>query len=237
MTRRANPPHSPTAVDDRPTLVGMVRVAVADDSVLLREGLVRVLGEAGHDVVGAYGDGAELLDAVAQLAPDLVILDVRMPPSYRDEGVRAALRLREAHPEIGILLLSQYVEALYARELLGAGTGGVGYLLKDRVASLDELDDAVSRIASGGTVLDPEVVSHLLGRRRDPVAQLTARERDVLRLMAEGRSNPAIAAALHIGLGAVEKHITSIFAKLGLEETGSAHRRVLAVLAWLDGRA
>ncbi|HWK20361.1 MAG TPA: response regulator transcription factor [Microbacteriaceae bacterium] len=215
----------------------MVRVAVADDSVLLREGLVRVLGEAGHDVVGAYGDGAELLDAVAQLAPDLVILDVRMPPSYRDEGVRAALRLREAHPEIGILLLSQYVEALYARELLGAGTGGVGYLLKDRVASLDELDDAVSRIASGGTVLDPEVVSHLLGRRRDPVAQLTARERDVLRLMAEGRSNPAIAAALHIGLGAVEKHITSIFAKLGLEETGSAHRRVLAVLAWLDGRA
>jgi len=215
----------------------MVRVAVADDSVLLREGLVRVLGEAGHDVVGAYGDGAELLDAVAQLAPDLVILDVRMPPSYRDEGVRAALRLREAHPEIGILLLSQYVEALYARELLGAGTGGVGYLLKDRVASLDELDDAVSRIASGGTVLDPEVVGHLLGRRRDPVAQLTARERDVLRLMAEGRSNPAIAAALHIGLGAVEKHITSIFAKLGLEETGSAHRRVLAVLAWLDGRA
>ena len=237
MTRRANPPHAPTAVDDRPTLVGMVRVAVADDSVLLREGLVRVLGEAGHDVVGAYGDGAELLDAVAQLAPDLVILDVRMPPSYRDEGVRAALRLREAHPEIGILLLSQYVEALYARELLGAGTGGVGYLLKDRVASLDELDDAVSRIASGGTVLDPEVVGHLLGRRRDPVAQLTARERDVLRLMAEGRSNPAIAAALHIGLGAVEKHITSIFAKLGLEETGSAHRRVLAVLAWLDGRA
>lgn len=237
MTRRANLPHAPTAVDDRPTLVGMVRVAVADDSVLLREGLVRVLGEAGHDVVGAYGDGADLLDAVAQLAPDLVILDVRMPPSYRDEGVRAALRLREAHPEIGILLLSQYVEALYARELLGAGTGGVGYLLKDRVASLDELDDAVSRIASGGTVLDPEVVGHLLGRRRDPVAQLTARERDVLRLMAEGRSNPAIAAALHIGLGAVEKHITSIFAKLGLEETGSAHRRVLAVLAWLDGQA
>jgi len=220
--------------------VGMVRVVVADDSVLLREGLVRLLGEAGHEVVGAYGDGEELLralDGPVADAPDLVVLDVRMPPTYRDEGVRAALRLREEHPEIGILLLSQYVEALYARELLGAGAGGVGYLLKDRVASLDELDDAVTRIAAGGTVLDPEVVTHLLGRRRDPVAQLTPRERDVLRLMAEGRSNPAIAAALHIGLGAVEKHITSIFAKLGLEETGSAHRRVLAVLAWLDGRA
>jgi len=220
----------------------MVRVAVADDSVLLREGLVRVLGEAGHEVDGAFGDGDELLEAVDAAvadgrAPDLVVLDVRMPPTFRDEGVRAALRLRAEHPGIGILLLSQYVEALYARELLGAGAGGVGYLLKDRVASLDELDDAVARIAAGGTVLDPEVVSHLLGRRRDPVAQLTARERDVLRLMAEGRSNPAIAAALHIGLGAVEKHITSIFAKLGLEETGSAHRRVLAVLAWLDGRA
>jgi len=224
------------------SLGSMVRVAVADDSVLLREGLVRVLGEAGHEVDGAFGDGDELLEAVDAAvadgrAPDLVVLDVRMPPTFRDEGVRAALRLRAEHPGIGILLLSQYVEALYARELLGAGAGGVGYLLKDRVASLDELDDAVARIAAGGTVLDPEVVSHLLGRRRDPVAQLTARERDVLRLMAEGRSNPAIAAALHIGLGAVEKHITSIFAKLGLEETGSAHRRVLAVLAWLDGRA
>lgn len=215
----------------------MVRVAVADDSVLLREGLVRVLGEAGHEVVGAFADGNELLAAVGALAPDLVVLDVRMPPSFRDEGVRAALQLRAEHPEIGILLLSQYVEALYARELLGAGAGGVGYLLKDRVASLDELDDAITRIASGGTVLDPEVVTHLLGRRRDPIEQLTPRERDVLRLMAEGHSNPAIAATLTIGLGAVEKHITSIFVKLELEETGSAHRRVLAVLAWLDGRA
>jgi len=219
----------------------MVRVAVAEDSVLLREGLVRVLGEAGHEVVGAFGDADELLDALDRpaddgTAPELVVLDVRMPPTFRDEGVRAALRLRAERPELRILLLSQYVEALYARELLAAGTGGVGYLLKDRVASLDELDDAIGRIAAGGTVLDPEVVAHLLGRRRDPIEQLTPRERDVLQLMAEGRSNPAIAGALHIGLGAVEKHITSIFAKLALEETGSDHRRVLAVLAWLDGQ-
>ena len=217
--------------------MSMVRVAVAEDSVLLREGLVRVLREAGHEVVGAFPDGDALITAVGDLRPELVILDVRMPPTFRDEGVRAALHLRGTHPEIGILLLSQYVEALYARELLGAGAEGVGYLLKDRVASLEELSDALERIASGGTVLDPEVVTHLMGRRRDPVEQLTARERDVLQLMAEGRSNPAIAASLHIGLGAVEKHITSIFMKLGLEETGSAHRRVLAVLAWLDGQA
>lgn len=215
----------------------MVRVAVADDSVLLREGLVRVLSEAGHEVVGAFPDGEALITAVGDLAPDVVILDVRMPPTFRDEGVRAALRLRAEHPELGILLLSQYVEMLYVRELLGAGAEGVGYLLKDRVASLDELDDALARIASGGTVLDPEVVTHLMGRRRDPVEQLTARERDVLQLMAEGRSNHAIAASLHIGLGAVEKHITSIFAKFGLEDSSSAHRRVLAVLAWLDGQA
>lgn len=215
----------------------MLRVAVADDSVLLREGLVRVLGEAGYDVVGAFPDGDALAASIETLRPELVVLDVRMPPTFRDEGVRTALRLRAEHPEIGILLLSQYVEAIYARELLGSGAGGVGYLLKDRVASLEDLGDALARIASGGTVLDPEVVSHLLGRRRDPVAALTARERDVLQAMAEGRSNAAIAANLHIGLGAVEKHITSIFGKLGLEETGSAHRRVLAVLAWLDGRA
>lgn len=217
--------------------MSMVRVAVADDSVLLREGLVRLLGEAGHDVIGAFGDAEELLAAVDGMAPELVVLDVRMPPTFRDEGVRAALRLRTEHPEIGILLLSQYVEAVYAQELLGAGAGGVGYLLKDRVASLDELDDAVTRIAGGGTVLDPEVVTQLLGRRRDPVAALTAREREVLQQMAEGRSNPAIARSLTIGLGAVEKHITSIFAKLGLEDSSSAHRRVLAVLTWLDGRS
>jgi len=215
----------------------MVRVVVADDSVLLREGLVRLLEEAGHEVAGGYGDAEALLAAVGELAPGLAILDIRMPPTHRDEGVRAALRLRAAHPEVGILLLSQYVEASYAQELLGAGQGAVGYLLKDRVASLTELDDAVERIAAGGTVLDPEVVAQLIGRRRDPLEALTPRERDVLQLMAEGRSNPAIGAALHIGVGAVEKNVTSIFGKLGLEESGSDHRRVLAVLAWLEGKA
>src|SRR6187402_1283175 len=211
-----------------------VRVAVADDSVLLREGLVRVLVEAGHEVVGSYGDAEELLAAAPGIAPDLVVLDVRMPPTFRDEGVRAALRLRSLLPEAGILLLSQYVEVAYAQELLGSGSGGVGYLLKDRVASLAELTDAIDRIASGGTVLDPEVVAQLIGRRHDPLDALTRREREVLQLMAEGRSNVAIGQALFIGVGAVEKNVTSIFAKLGLEDSGVDHRRVLAVLAWLQ---
>jgi DNA-binding NarL/FixJ family response regulator len=214
-----------------------VRVAVADDSVLLREGLVRVLGEAGHEVVGAFGDGDELLAAVPELAPELVVLDVRMPPTFRDEGVRAAIALRRTSPGIGVLLLSQYVEGAYAQELLGAGQGGVGYLLKDRVASLAELDDAIGRIAAGGTVLDPEVVAQLLGRRHDPIATLTPREREVLQLMAEGRTNAAIGASLVIGVGAVEKNVTSIFLKLGLEDSGIDHRRVLAVLAWLQAAA
>jgi DNA-binding NarL/FixJ family response regulator len=214
-----------------------VRVAVADDSVLLREGLVRVLGEAGHEVVGAFGDADALIDAVPALVPDVVVLDVRMPPTFRDEGVRAAIALRKAAPRIGILLLSQYVEVAYAQELLGAGSGGVGYLLKDRVASLADLEDAVDRIAAGGTVLDPEVVTQLIGRRHDPLATLTPREREVLQLMAEGRTNQAIAQALFIGVGAVEKNVTSIFGKLGLEDSGTDHRRVLAVLAWLQGSA
>lgn len=214
----------------------MVRVVVADDSVLLREGLVRVLEEAGHAVVGSFGDAEQLFAALSGLDAEVAILDIRMPPTHRDEGVRAALRLRAERPEVGVLLLSQYVEVSYVQELLGTGSGRVGYLLKDRVASLDDLDDAVMRIAAGGTVLDPEVVAHLLGRRHDPIAALTPRERDVLQLMAEGRSNPAIAASLHIGVGAVEKNVTAIFAKLGLEEAASDHRRVLAVLAWLDGR-
>lgn len=216
--------------------MSMVRVVVADDSVLLREGLVRVLEEAGHEVVGSFGDAESLLVELPRLAPELAILDIRMPPTHRDEGVRAALRLRAEQPDVGILLLSQYVEVTYAQELLGAGSGRVGYLLKDRVASLGDLDDAVQRIATGGTVLDPEVVAQLIGRRHDPLAALTSREGDVLQLMAEGRSNPAIGAVLHIGIGAVEKNVTAIFAKLGLEETGSDHRRVLAVLAWLEGR-
>ena len=211
-----------------------LRVVVADDSVLLREGLVRVLVEAGVDVVGSYGDADQLLAALESTTPDLAVLDVRMPPSYRDEGVRAAIEARRRRPELGILLLSQYVEVAYAQELLASGTGGVGYLLKDRVASLDELDDAVTRIAAGGTVLDPEVVAQLIGRRNDPLSTLTPREREVLALMGEGRTNAAISSALFIGTGAVEKNVTSIFQKLGLDDSGTDHRRVLAVLAWLQ---
>lgn len=207
---------------------------VADDSVLLREGLVRVLDEAGVQVVGAYGDAEALLAEVVELAPDLVVLDVRMPPTFRDEGVRAAIRARELLPRVGILLLSQYVEVAYAQELLSSGTGGIGYILKDRVASLVELQDAVERIAAGGTVLDPEVVAQLLGRRHDPLATLTPREHEVMALMAEGRTNAAIASTLVIGTGAVEKNVTSIFQKLGLDDSGTDHRRVLAVLAWLQ---
>ncbi len=210
------------------------RVVVADDSVLLREGLVRVLVEAGHEVVGAFGDAESLLAAAAELAPELAVLDVRMPPTFRDEGVRAAIALRSLLPGTGILLLSQYVEAAYAQELLGSGSGGIGYLLKDRVASLAELTDALDRIADGGTVLDPEVVAQLIGRRHDPMVNLTPREREVLQLMAEGRTNAAIGAALFIGTGAVEKNVTSIFGKLGLEDSGIDHRRVLAVLAYLQ---
>jgi DNA-binding NarL/FixJ family response regulator len=211
-----------------------LRVVVADDSVLLREGLVRVLDESGISVVGSYGDADQLLADLDASRPDLIVLDVRMPPTFRDEGVRAAIRARQLLPTVGILLLSQYVEIAYAQELLSAGTGGVGYLLKDRVASLEELKDAVDRIAAGGTVLDPEVVAQLIGRRHDPLATLTPREREVLALMGEGRTNAAIATALVIGTGAVEKNVTSIFQKLGLDDSGSDHRRVLAVLAWLQ---
>jgi DNA-binding NarL/FixJ family response regulator len=207
---------------------------VADDSVLLREGLVRVLEEAGFEVVGSFGDAEALLAELESLAPDLLVLDVRMPPTFRDEGVRAAIRARQKRPGVGILLLSQYVEVAYAQELLSSGDGGIGYLLKDRVASLSQLEDAVTRIAEGGTVLDPEVVAQLLGRRHDPLASLTPRELEVLGLMAEGRTNAAIAAALVIGTGAVEKNVTSIFQKLALEDSGIDHRRVLAVLAWLQ---
>ena len=214
--------------------MGAIRVAVADDSVLLREGLVRILLEAGMDVVGAYPDGDQLLERLPELKPDIIVLDVRMPPTFRDEGVRAAIRARELQPTVGILLLSQYVEVAYARELLSAGTGGLGYLLKDRMVSLEELRDAVERLAAGGTVLDPEVVSQLLARQQDPLAALTPREGEVLGLMAEGRTNSAIAAALTVGLGAVEKYVSGIFSKLLLDDSGNDHRRVLAVLAWLQ---
>ena len=210
-----------------------IRLVLAEDSLLLREGLVRLFAEAGFETLAAYGDAESLLADIAAVRPDVAILDVRMPPTYRDEGVRAALDLRRRHPEIGILLLSQYVEETYAVELLAAGESGVGYLLKDRLVSLDELQDAVARIADGGTVLDEQVVRHLLGRRRDPLSTLTARECDVIALMAEGRTNAGIAAQLVVGTGAVEKHVSSIFSKLGLDDSGTDHRRVLAVLAWL----
>ncbi|MEJ3403137.1 response regulator transcription factor [Rathayibacter sp. YIM 133350] len=212
-----------------------LRIAIAEDSVLLREGLVRLFDEAGYRTVGAYGDAESLLAGIGASPADVVVLDVRMPPTFRDEGVQAAIALRSRMPHLGILLLSQYVEATYAAELLGSGEGGLGYLLKDRVASLDELRDAVERVNSGGTVLDPQVVRELLGRRWDPRAALTPREAEVLALMAEGRSNAAIAQRLFIGIGAVEKNVTAIFAKLGLEDSGSDHRRVLAVLAFLQG--
>ena len=168
------------------------------------------------------------------MRPDLAVLDVRMPPTFRDEGVRAAIQARAMMPHLGILLLSQYVEVVYAQELLSSGSGGIGYLLKDRVASLAELRDAIDRIAAGGTVLDPEVVAQLLGRRQHPLQSLTPREREVLTAMANGRTNAAIAAELVIGVGAVEKNVTSIFQKLGLDDSGTDHRRVLAVLAWLQ---
>jgi DNA-binding NarL/FixJ family response regulator len=226
----AAPPASATVAPSAAKL----RVVVADDSVLLREGLVRVLVEAGLEVVGSYGDAVELLAELEWLAPDLAVLDVRMPPTFKDEGVRAAIEARRVRPALGILLLSQYVEVSYAQELLSSGQGGVGYLLKDRVASLEELQDAIDRIAAGGTVLDPEVVAQLIGRRHDPLDLLTPREREVLTLMAEGRTNAAIASALVVGTGAVEKNVTSIFHKLGLDDSGSDHRRVLAVLAWLQ---
>jgi DNA-binding NarL/FixJ family response regulator len=211
-----------------------VRVVLAEDSVLLREGLVRLLGEAGADVVEAVGDGTQLVRAVAELRPDVAVVDVRMPPTFTDEGLRAAIEARRQVPGTGVLVLSQYVEEAYASDLLADGAGGVGYLLKDRVSALSDLADALERVASGGTVLDPEVVAQLFARRRrDPLDALTPREREVLRLMAEGRTNAAIARELVVTHGAVEKHISSIFGKLSLPPSDDDHRRVLAVLAWL----
>lgn len=211
-----------------------MRVVLAEDSLLLREGLVRLLDEAGAAVVAAVGDGDALVAAVVEHRPDVAVVDVRMPPTFTDEGLRAALTVREQVPGTAILVLSQYVEESYAADLLGGG-GGVGYLLKDRVARLDDLADALRRVVDGGTVLDPEVVSALFARRRrrDPLESLSPREREVLGLMAEGRTNAAIGRALVVGQGAVEKHISSIFGKLGLPPSGDDHRRVMAVLTWL----
>jgi DNA-binding NarL/FixJ family response regulator len=210
-----------------------VRVVIAEDSVLLREGLTRLLAEAGHDVVAAAGEAEEFLRAVSEHQPDAVVVDVRMPPTFTDEGLRAALVVRSRWPGVGVLVLSQYVEERYATELLSDRPHGVGYLLKDRVADLSDFLEALDRVAAGGSVLDPEVVAQLLARSRHPLAPLTPREREVLALMAEGRSNAAIAAALFVGDGAVEKHINSIFAKLGLAPADRDHRRVLAVLRYL----
>jgi len=211
-----------------------LRIVLVEDSVLLREGLVRLFEEAGYVNAGAFGDAVDIVERMRHAAADVAILDVRLPPSFRDEGIKAALLLRAALPDLGILVLSQYVEGVYARELLAAGEGGVGYLLKDRVTSLDEFTDAVRRVHERGTVLDPLVVQGLIASRPNPLAALTPRERDVLELMAEGRSNTSIAARLFIGVGAVEKNVTSIFAKLGLEDSATEHRRVLAVIAYLQ---
>jgi DNA-binding NarL/FixJ family response regulator len=210
-----------------------MRVVIAEDSVLLREGLTRLLAEAGHDVVAAAGQAEDFLREVGRHQPDVVVVDVRMPPTFTDEGLRAALVVRGRWPDVGVLVLSQYVEERYATELLSERAQGVGYLLKDRVADLSEFLGALDRVAAGGSALDPEVVAQLLARSRHPLAALTAREREVLALMAEGRTNAAIAAALVVGEGAVEKHINSIFAKLGLAPADRDHRRVLAVLRYL----
>jgi DNA-binding NarL/FixJ family response regulator len=212
-----------------------VRVVLAEDSVLLREGVARILDEAGFEVVGQAGNADELLLKVRSYSPDVAIVDIRMPPTHTDEGLRAAQEIREKHPTCGVLVLSQYVEATYAMELLAESAEGVGYLLKDRVSDVHEFADAVRRVGEGGSALDPTIVSQLVGRRRrdDPIDQLTPREREVLGLMAEGRSNSGIAEQLVVTDRAVEKHVTSIFSKLRLPAASEDHRRVLAVLAYL----
>lgn len=215
----------------------MLKVVVADDSVLLREGIIRLLTENGHEVLAAVGDGPSLVRAIETHRPDVSVVDVRMPPSHTDEGLRAAVEARHLVPRTPILVLSQYVEVSYADDLLADGAGAMGYLLKDRVAAVADFLDAVHRVAAGGTVLDPDVVAQLLVRRRrdDPLRQLTLREQEVLALMAEGRSNTNIARTLVVSDGAVEKHVGSIFAKLGLPRDNEQHRRVLAVLTYLRG--
>lgn len=213
-----------------------LRILVADDSVLLREGLQLILSDAGHTVVASVGDGPALVAAHAALAPDLAIVDVRMPPTHTDEGLRAAVEIRRSAATARLLVLSQYVELSYAEDLLATGDGGIGYLLKDRVSELARFLEAVSTVAAGGTVLDPQVVGQLLRRRVDPLEQLTPREREVLSAMAEGLSNAAVAARLHVTEGGVEKHSQRIFAKLGLQGDDGHHRRVKAVLAFLRAR-
>jgi DNA-binding NarL/FixJ family response regulator len=216
-----------------------MRIVIAEDSAVVRAGLAEILADRGHEVVAAVGDAEALRAAVEEYHPDVTVVDVRMPPGYTDEGLRAAIALRRDHPDIGVLVFSQYIETRYAADLLSTASGGgagVGYLLKDRVADVGEFVDALSRVAAGGTALDPEVVTQLLGasRRTDGLGSLTARERDVLALMAEGRSNGAIAGILVISERAVEKHVGNIFSKLGLAPSDADHRRVLAVLRYLE---
>jgi DNA-binding NarL/FixJ family response regulator len=213
-----------------------MRIVIGEDAVLLRVGLIQVLDEAAEDVVAAVGDAPSLIEAVETHRPDVAIVDVRMPPDMTDDGLRAAIEIRRRWPDTAILVFSQYVEQVFATELLATGTQGLGYLLKDRVAEVGEFVDAVRRVGAGGTALDPEVVAQLLARsgRQHPLDRLTPREREVLALMAEGRSNQSIAAALVVSDGAVEKHVTSVFTKLDLPPAGSDNRRVLAVLQWLN---
>jgi len=212
-----------------------LRVAIAEDSILLREGIASLLSNAGYDVVGQSSTADDLLLKVRSYHPDVAVVDIRMPPSHSDEGLRAAKEIREKYPEVGVLVLSEYVEAAYAMELISDDAKGVGYLLKQRVSEVGEFENAVRRVAEGGSALDPEIVTQLVGRRRgdDPVSTLTPREREVLELMAEGRSNQAIAERLVVTERAVEKHVTNIFGKLGLPAAAEDHRRVLAVLAFL----
>jgi DNA-binding NarL/FixJ family response regulator len=214
-----------------------LRVVIAEDSAILRDGLVQLLTDRGFVVTGAVGEATSLHQAVAASTPDVAVVDIRMPPTFTDEGLRAAIGLRRDHPEMGILVFSQYVETRYAAELLAGGAAGIGYLLKDRVADVADFVEALVRVASGGTALDPEVITQLMGasRRIDTLAALSGREREVLALMAEGRTNLAIASSLVVSEGAVEKHVANIFSKLDLPATSTDHRRVLAVLRFLEG--
>ena len=217
-----------------------MRIVIAEDAAVIRAGLAEILADRGHEVAAAVGNAEDLLSAIDEHQPDVAVVDVRMPPSFTDEGLRAAITIRRGHPKVGVLVFSQYIETRYAADLLGAAAGGgaagVGYLLKDRVADVGEFVEALGRVAAGGTALDPEVVTQLLGasRRTDGLGSLTPRERDVLALMAEGRSNGAIAATLVVSERAVEKHVGNIFMKLGLAPSDADHRRVLAVLRYLE---
>ena len=218
-------------------MIDSIRVVIAEDSAILRDGLVQLLADRGFEITDAVSDPARLAQSVAEDRPDVAVVDIRMPPTFTDEGLRAAIELRRKYPDIGILLFSQYVETRYAADLLADDAAGIGYLLKDRVADVSDFVEALVRVASGGTALDPEVVTQLLGasRRSDSLSGLSAREREVLALMAEGRSNAAIATALIVSEGAVEKHVANIFLKLNLPVSQADHRRVLAVLRYLDG--